>query len=597
MITFNPLKFAGTHGTKLMQPIAWSLLAIGLITMNGCASYQNKPAPLLIATASETAPSGITGEDSGQSVQPEFIYRYLVGEISGQRGDIGTSGAIFYDLARTERDARLAERAAKIAAYGNISNLAVPAIKLWAELDPESSEAQQAMTEVLIATGRIEDAKPYLSKLLEKEKTRANGFLYINTMLARSPDKEGILTLIESLAEPYPNLSEAQFAIAQAAWTAHSDDAALAAINRAEKLHPNWDIAALLKGQILFAKSPQAAIDYYYTFLKSNSDANEVRINLAKLLVSQKQYEAAKKEYPIIIQQTKSGSNSNVADVIAVVAMLSFQSNDFIAAQNYFQEAIHSGFKDTDQIHLYQGQTAERLNQDKSAIEFYKNVALGPHHLEAQISIAQVLARTESPQKAIDFLDELENLNTEQHIIVIKTQAAILGRAKQNQEAFDLLDAAVRNLPNTPELVYDYALAAERLQKFDLMESELRRAIAFKPDFAAAYNALGYSFADRNIKLDEAIRLIQKGLELSPNDHYMLDSLGWAYYRKGDLEQAVLYLQMAYNINPDPEIAAHLGEVLWHKGRHEQAKKIWDDALILSPDNEVLIATANKFKS
>lgn len=593
MIRLNFLQTTSLQAAKLLRPISWTLLALGLITIGGCATTQNTSAPLTIASDSNAT----SGGESSPSVQPEFIYRYLVGEVSGQRGDIGTSGAIFYDLARTERDARLAERAAKIAAYGNISNLAVPAIKLWAELDPESSEAQQAMTEVLIATGRIEDAKPFLSKLLEREQTRASGFLYLNTMLARSPDKEGILALIESLAVPYPGLAEAKFAVAQAAWAANKDDTALSAINQAEKLRPNWDIAALLKGQILFSKSPQAAIDYYYTFLKSNSDANEVRINLAKLLVNQKQFEAAKKEYPTIIQQAKNGPNKNVADVTAVIGLLSFQSNDFIAAQNYFQEAIHSGFKDVDQIHLYLGQTAERLNQYKSAIEFYKNVALGPHHLEAQISIAQVMVRTESPQKAIAFLDELENLNTEQQIIVIKTQAMIMSRAKQNQEAFDLLDAAVRNLPNTPELVYDYALAAERLQKFDLMESELRRAIKFKPDFAAAYNALGYSFADRNIRIDEAISLIQKGLELSPNDHYMLDSLGWAYYRKGDLEQAVNYLQMAYSINPDPEIAAHLGEVLWHKGRHEQAKKIWDEALILSPDNEVLIATANKFKS
>lgn len=593
MIKLNPIHNARVSGSALLRPIAWALLALGMLTINACATSQNKEAPAVMASNTQA----MSGSDADKSVQPEFIYRYLVGEISGQRGDIGTSGAIFYELAKTERDARLAERAAKIAAYGNISNLAVPAIRLWAELDSESSEAQQAMTEVLIATGRLEDAKPYLSKLLEKEQTRANGFMYLNTMLAQSPDKDGILALIESLAMPYPNLSEAHFAIAQAAWAAGKDDKALVEINQAEKLHPNWDIAALLKGQILFTKSPQAAIDYYYRFLKSSPDANEVRINLAKLLVNQKQYEAAKKEYPTIIQQAKNSPNKNVADVTAVIGLLSYQSNDFIAAQNYFMEAIHSGFKDVDQIHIYLGQTAEKLKQDKSAIEFYKNVALGPHHLEAQISIAQLLARTESPQKAIEFLDELENLNTEQQIIVIKTQAMILSRAKQNKEAFELLEAAVKNLPNTPELVYDYALAAERLQKFDLMESELRRAIAFKPDFAAAYNALGYSFADRNVKIDEAIRLIQKGLELSPNDHYMLDSLGWAYYRKGDLEQAIQYLQLAYNINPDPEIAAHLGEVLWHKGRHEQAKKIWDDALIINPDNEVLIATANKFKS
>lgn len=592
MIKFNAIHSAVKQSKQLLSPLALAMLAVGILSINGCATNKNSEAPLIMASTQDA-----TSADADQSVRPEFIYRYLVGEVSGQRGDLGTSGAIFYDLAKNERDARLAERAAKIAAYGNISNLAAPAIKLWAELDPDSSEAQQAMTEMLIATGKLEDTKPYLAKLLEKEETRANGFLYLNTLLARNQDKAAVATLIESLAAPYPTLAEAQFAVAQAAWSANKDDTALNAITKTEQLRPGWDIAALLKGQILFTKSPQAAIDYYDQFLKSHSDANEVRINLAKLLVSQKQYAAAQKEFPTIIQQAKNSPNKNVADVTAIVGLLSFQAGDYTSAQNYFQEALLSGFKDVDQIHLYLGQTAERLNQDKSALDWYKKVPLGPRHLEAQISIAQVIARTESPQKAIDFLDELENLNTEQQIMVIKTQAAILSKAKQNKEAFDLLDAAVKNLPNTPELVYDYALAAERLQKFDLMETELRKAIAFKPDFAAAYNALGYSFADRNVKVDEAISLIQKALELSPNDHYMLDSLGWAYYRKGNLDQAINYLQQAYSINPDPEIAAHLGEVLWHKGRHDQAKKIWTDALSMDPDNEVLLATANKFKS
>jgi tetratricopeptide (TPR) repeat protein len=188
-------------------------------------------------------------------------------------------------------------------------------------------------------------------------------------------------------------------------------------------------------------------------------------------------------------------------------------------------------------------------------------------------------------------------LNVEQQIQVIKTQASLLSKDKRNQEAFDLLDKAVKNLPNTPELVYDYALAAERLAKFDIMESELRRAIAEKPDFAAAYNALGYSFADRNIRLKEAITLIEKALTLTPNDHYMLDSLGWAHYRKGNLDKAIQFLEQAFRINPDPEIAAHLGEVLWQKGEYEKAKKVWSDALIADPDNEILLTTANKFKS
>ena len=592
MIKSKQANISIKKSSLLATPMLWILLSASLLA--GCAANKHLDDDSIAMAADSNFQAA---DDKDPVLSPEFIYRYLVGEVAGQRGDISTSGAIFYDLAKSERDARLAERAAKIAAYGNITNLAVPAIKLWAELDPDSTEAQQAMTEMLIATGRLDDAKPYLSKLLAKEETRASGFLYMNTLLNRSPNKAEVLELVQFLAQPYPDSAEAQFAVAQSAWIANKDDIALTAINKAETLRAGWDIAALLKGQILYRKSPQAAIDYYYAFLKLHPKSNEVRINLAKLLVSQKQFEAAKKEYPVIIEQAKSNTSQNLADVTAIVGLLSYQSADYVSAQNYFQQALAMDFKDVDQLNLYMGQTSEKLNQHDAAADWYKKVPLGPRYLEAQLSLANLVARTQSADKAIDILDELTDLNTEQQIIVIQSQASILARAKRDQEAFELLEKAVQNLPNTPELVYDYALAAERLKKFDLMESELRRTIAEKPDFAAAYNALGYSFADRNIKLNEAITLIEKALELSPNDHYMLDSLGWAHFRKGNLDKAIQYLQEAYSINPDPEIAAHLGEALWLKGRHEQAKKIWNDALSIDPDNEVLITTANKFKS
>lgn len=405
-----------------------------------------------------------------------------------------------------------------------------------------------------------------------------------------------MLHLIQSLAKPYPDLAEAQFAIAHAAWVAGKDDLALTALDKTEVLLPSWHPATLLKGQVLSRQSPQAAVDYYREFLNSQPDAIEIRINLVKLLVNQKQYDAAKKEYPIILDAAKSDVSKNGAEITTIVGLLSYQSADYAAADHYFRQALTLGFKDTDQIYIYLGQTAEKLMQDSAAIEWYQKVPAGPHYLEANINLANVLARSQSVDKAIAWLDELENLSTEQQINVIQSQAALLAKAKRNEEAFKLLGDAVKNLPNTPDLVYDYALAAERVQQFDILESELRRAIKEKPDFAAAYNALGYSFADRNIRLNEAIKLIEKALSLSPNDHYMLDSLGWAHYRKGNLNKALKYLQQAYAINPDPEIAAHLGEVLWLKGQRDAAKKIWSDALSAHPDNEVLISTTNKFK-
>lgn len=586
----SPNHIPASHkSTRLLPAMVYACLISGVFILSGCAS----PSRTKVESTVAGKPAAVTGNE----LSAEFVYKYLIAEVAGQRGDYATSGSVFYDLAKETGDARLAERAARTAAFGSVGNLTLPAVKLWSTLDPTSTEAQQAMTEMLISSGQFNEAEPYLAKLLSKPETRASGFLYLNALLARSPDKAKVLSLIQSLAKPYPNVPEAHFAVAQAAWAATQDMVALAALDRAEALKPGWSIAALLKGQVLFNQSPQAAIEYYQSYLETHPTSNEIRINLAKLLVSQKQFAEAKEQFPIILEHAETSQAKNLAEITTVVGMLAYQAGDYTAAEDYFQQALKAGFKDVDQIYIYLAQTAEKQDHHQVATDWYNKVLPGPRYLEAQLNLANLIARTQSVDKAIENLDAIEDLTTEQQIIVIQTEAALLSKAKRNQESFDLLEKAIKNLPNTPELVYDYALAAERIKKLDLMETELRRAIAAKPDFAAAYNALGYSYADRNIKLDEAQQLIEKALSLSPNDHYMLDSLGWVHYRKGNLDKAITYLQQAYNMNPDPEIAAHLGEVLWQKGQHEAAKKIWRDALIADPDNEVLLMAANKFKS
>jgi tetratricopeptide (TPR) repeat protein len=172
----------------------------------------------------------------------------------------------------------------------------------------------------------------------------------------------------------------------------------------------------------------------------------------------------------------------------------------------------------------------------------------------------------------------------------------LLVQAKRPQEAFDLLRETVETLPNSPDLIYDYAMVAERVQRFDVMEHELNKLILLKPDMGHAYNALGYSLADRNERLDEAQTLIEKALALNPSDYFILDSMGWLKYRRGQLSQALDYLKRAYAVQPDPEIAAHLGEVLWQQGNREEAIKTWENALHEHPDNEVLLNTSKKFQ-
>lgn len=521
----------------------------------------------------------------------EFVYKYLVGEIAGQRGNPGLASQLFLDLARSSKDARLAERATKAAVYGNQGRVAMESAGLWAELDPASIEAQQANAQMLIATGNLAGAKPYLQKLLLKEDTRANGFLYLNSLFARQVDKKAVLSLMQELAAPYPELPEASFTVAHAAWAAENNQLALAELDKADKLRPGWETAALLRGQVLAGKSPGALVEFYRDFLKRYPEAGEVRLALARTLVNQKLFEEAKNEFVRLV----ASSNGN-PEMMVVVGLLASQSGDYLEADKYFKQALDANFKNPDQIYLYLGQVAEKQKNDQEALGWYGKVQPGEQLLQAKFNIANIVARTQGTDAAIALLDGLENLSNEQVALVVQMQANLLNQAKRYQEAYDLLERGLSNTPNTPEMIYDFAMTAERLKKHDVEEDQLRKLIQIKPDFVQAYNALGYSLADRNIKLTEALSLIEKAHALSPEDHYILDSLGWVNYRLGKLDEALKHLQRAYSVQDDAEIAAHLGEVLWKSGRHEEAQKIWDDALSKSPDNEVLRNTVNRFK-
>lgn len=523
----------------------------------------------------------------------EFVYKYLLGEIAGQRGDLSLASQLFLDLAKKTRDPRLAERAAKTAAYGRQQRLALDAATLWAELDPSSLEAQQATSQMLISTGDIQSAVPHIKELLSKEESRATTFLYLNDLLRNQQDKKAVLTTIKELAQPYPASAEAHFAVAQAAWFAQDMDAAESAIKQASQLHPDWEVSAQMQGQILAKKSPEKAVDFYKAFLNKNPKANNLRMHYAKLLVRLKRYEEAKPEFIKLTELEKDNPDTN-----AVVGLLSLEANELDMAEQYLQQSLSNGFKDPEKIYMYLGITADRKKNKSKALEWYGKIPKSnQHYLEAQLATANIIAQTKSTDAAINMLGNLTELTAAQEVVVAQAQASLLVQDKRHQEAFELIKKTINTIPNTPQLIYDYAMAAERIGKLDLMENELRKVIQLQPDFSAAYNALGYSFADRNINLKEAKTLIETAHKLSPSDHYILDSLGWVEYRLGNYAVAAEHLRKAYSIQEDPEISAHLGEVLWKQGLQEEAKNIWGKALKAFPENSTLVSTSKKFNS
>ena len=320
---------------------------------------------LALANTNAQAATEATTSDVQTQANGEFVFKYLAAEVAGQRGELGLSTKLFFDLAKSSRDVRLAERAAKVAMYSKNAQAALETAKLWLELDANSTEAQQAATQLYVINGDLNAAKPLLQKLLEKEDTRANGFLYLNSLFSHQPNKTIVLHLVQELAAPYPQLAEAHYTIGQAAFQANNLQLALSETILANQLRPNWEMAAIQQADILFNESPDQAISFYRSFLNDTPDANDARLNLARMLIKQSRFNEAK---PELLKLSKLANNN--PEILVVVGLLSVQSNEFDDAQKFFLQALDSNIKNKDPIYLYLGQIAEKNNNDAEAINW-----------------------------------------------------------------------------------------------------------------------------------------------------------------------------------------------------------------------------------
>jgi tetratricopeptide (TPR) repeat protein len=521
-----------------------------------------------------------------------MLYEFLLGEIALQRGDHRLAAQTFLDLARRTRDARVARRAVEVANQARLNELALEAARTWHELDPGSSQAMQVVAALLVTNKRAEEALPYLEKLLAAEGVNLeNGFMQLNRLLAGNPDKAANLRVVRRLASKYPDLPQAHFALAQAAAAAADDEAALSAVRRAAQLRPDWDLAALLEAQILQRRSPAAAAKVLGDFVAKNPGSREARLNYARALVLDKRLPEARKQFEAVL-----AANPGNTEVIYAVGLLAFQLKDYEVAEENMKRLLSLGYRDADGVRYVLGQIAEEQKLWPQAVQWYERIGEGEHHLAARMRTANAIAKQGRLDEARSYLKRVAADNPGEVAQLVVAEAQLLREAHRNQDAFQLLTEALTKEPDQPELLYDYALTAEKLERFDVLESNLRKLIQVRPDHAHAYNALGYSLAERNLRLPEARKLIERALELAPDDYFIIDSMGWVLYREGNLKAAAEQLRRAYNGRPDAEIGAHLGEVLWMMGERDEANRVWQESLKASPENETLQKTIKRLK-
>ena len=521
----------------------------------------------------------------------EFVYKFLLAEIATQRGDFNSAGHLYLDLAKQTHSIPLAERATRVAGSSRNGRVALDSAKVWSSLDPKSVQAQQILAELYITSGNLSKAKPIVKKLLEQDTYRGEGFLYLNSILAKVENKKNALRFIVDIAEPYPKSKEAHFAIAHAAYFANNKKLTSSELAEVKKIDPKWQTAVLFEGYIIGLESQEKATNFYVSYLKQYPDASEVRLEYAKLLTNQKKYNLAKDEFLKIVNSSLAS-----AEISFTVSLLAIELGDYDLAEKFLMQSLERGYPQPEQIYIYLARIEDTRGNYNEALAWLNKINSGPSFIESKILTAELIAKYEGNDQALESLDQYINLTPEAKLELFRAKISILYSDNKETEAYDLMKKEEENFKNSAEFKYDYAMLAERMGNTVLMEQLLREAIKIKPDYAVAYNALGYSFADRNIKLDEAKINIEIALSLEPRNHYIMDSMGWVQYRLGNIDVALDFLRKAYEIKKDPEISAHLGEVLWHANKIDEAQKIWDESLQQYPDNKILLKTVKKYR-
>ena len=538
------------------------------------------------------------------ALDAELFYQLLLGEITA-RGDEPAAGySLILDAARKTNDPALYQRAVDVAFQSRSGEAALQAARAWRQAVPDSREANRYVLQILVALNRVaESADPLKTELgLVDPKDRSAVMAQVPRVYARVSDKKLAAATVEQALAAYLN----DPATGAAAWTAvgrlrlaATDTAgAIEAARRAQAVNPRAEGPALLALELMDPKLPQAEV-----LVKKYMEGKplpELRMGYARALLDAQRYAEASQQLVVI-----TAEKPDYPEAWLVQGTLALQDNHDAEAEKSLKryielaQAQRSGeerARGLAQAYLSLSRIAEKRKDFPLAGAWLDKIENPQDLVAAQHRRASILARQGRMEEARKLLRALPERNPDDARVKMMAEVQLLRDNKQYKAAFEVLGQAVAKPPFDPDLAYDQAMLAEKIGNLAEMERLLRKVIEAKPEYHQAYNALGYSLAERNMRLPEAKSLIQKALSYAPDDPYISDSLAWVEFRLGNKAEALRLLDDAYKARPDADIAAHLGEVLWSMGQRDRAHAIWKEGLLLNDDNETLQETLKRLR-
>ena len=556
--------------------------------------------------AAQGAPEG--GAEPAQSaLNSALFYQLLIGELNVQGGEPAPGYAIILDAARRTNDPRLFQRAVDVALQGREGESALQAAQAWRQALPGSREANRYVLQILIGMNRItETVEPLQREIRAVEAdSQPTAIAAVPRYFARAADKKLAALSVEQALREYLGKPET----AAAAWTAigrmrqdaTDSSGALDAVERAQTADPAADGPALLALTMMSAKVAQAETPV--TRYLQGMPLPEIRLLYARVLLDGQRYNEAGAQLRLVTAQ-----KPELADAWLILGTLELQDNKPAMAEKSLLRFVALALARTDsaskaatargleQAYLALAQVAEQRRDFVQAERWLARIDDTGDTVRVKTRRASILAKQGRLAEARKLIQDLPETEPADARAKLSAEVQLLRDARQYRTAYELMLQATARSPDDVDLVYDLAMLAEKLDNLPEMERLLRQVIAARPQYHHAYNALGYSLAERNVRLPEARQMILKALEFAPGDPFISDSLAWVEFRSGNSAEALRILQDAYRNRPDADIAAHLGEVLWSMGQREQALQVFREAAAINADNETLQETLKRLR-
>ena len=578
-------RYSGAH----RRP--WLGFLLAGVVVGGCVTVPAED----VADSSEAAPAT---SNAASSFTREALYLLLVAELAERRGELSLAFRNYLEVAKQQADRKAAQRAVHIAMASGDTRGGLEAVALWSDLAPDSREPDEFRALLLIRAGAFEEAVEVLRAVAAAAEVElpGAGLRRVSEILLRELEKHGsahrdsVVGAMEALVAEHADVARAHLIFGQLLARVGEFGRAERAFERVLALDSGNEHATVLLARIHHRRNDlPRALRVLESALAERPASAMLRMTYARLLVDARRFEEARAHFELLLE-----ADAGNEDVRYALGLVLFQTRVFDRAAEHF-EVLTRSIERRDGAWYYLGRIAEARQDPDAALAAYDRVLRGDNRMNAQLRIAVLLSEAGRVDEARSRLHALHGRNANEVLRLYGVEVDILMHHSRFDDAMEVYDAALEEWPEDASLLYARAMLAVELDDLVTAERDFRAIIERNPNHANALNALGYTLADRTDRLDEAYRLIKRAYELEPDSHYIVDSMGWVMFRMGRFEEALRLLRRAMQLGADPEIAAHLGEVLWTMGDRESARAVWVNALEADPDDENLLDVKQRF--